>query len=95
MSSLHMSTVATCPTHGHMTLYMLLFIQNESGNTALIMACGGGHVATADLLINKGATVNYLSKVRLMSVLTVALISVWSVLTSNVMFTDLHVHLAS
>ena len=64
MSSLHMSTVATCPTGGHMTLYMLLFIQDEWGNTALIMACIVGHVATVDLLINKGATVNYLTKVR-------------------------------
>ena len=88
MSSLHMSTVATCPTHGHMTLYMLLFIQDEWGSTALIRACGEGQLATADLLINKGANVNYLNKVRLI----VALINVWSVLklmSVSVMFTDL------
>ena len=47
-------------------MYMMLFIQNEWGNTALIVACRGGHVATADLLIKRGAKVNYLNKVRLM-----------------------------
>ena len=54
-----------------MTLYMLLFIhcQDEWGYTALIMACRYGHVETADLLIKKGATVNYRTKVRLMFVL--------------------------
>ena len=61
-----MSTVATCPTHDHMTLYMcilLLFTQEEWGDTALINACREGHVTTAALLINRGAAVNYLTKV--------------------------------
>ena len=64
--------LATCPTHGHMTLYILLFIQDEWGNTALMRACIEGHMATADLLLNKGATVNYLNEVILMFVLIFA-----------------------
>ena len=39
-------------------------MQNEYGETALIAACGQGHVTIAALLIEKGALVNYLSKVR-------------------------------
>ena len=63
-------------------IIMLLFIQDERGETALIMACIKGHVVTADLLINRGANVNYLNKVRLILnfVFTVAMINVWSVL---------------
>ena len=41
-------------------------MQNEYGETALIVACGEGHVATAALLIEKGATVDYQNKVRLL-----------------------------
>ena len=77
--------------HDHKTL---LFIQDDLGETALIRACIKGHVATADLLINRGANVNYLNKVRLILnfVFTVAMINVWSVLkltsSCNVMFAD-------
>ena len=66
---------------------MLLFIQDEWGSTALIIACIEGHVATATVLINKGATVNYLNKVRLMSVLTVSYVcSVLKLMSSNVVY---------
>ena len=41
-------------------------MQNEYGNTALLGACGEGHVTTAALLIEKGATVDYQNKVRLL-----------------------------
>ena len=38
-------------------------MQDEFGDTALIEACDGGHVAVAALLIDKGARVNYKNKV--------------------------------
>ena len=39
-------------------------MQDEYGETALIAACGQGHVTIAALLIEKGALVNYQNKVR-------------------------------
>ena len=41
-------------------------IQNEWGSTPLIGACIGGNPTTAALLIEKGAKVNYITKVRLL-----------------------------
>ena len=38
-------------------------MQNEYGTTALIAACGEGHVMVAAVLIEKGALVNYQNKV--------------------------------
>lgn len=38
-------------------------MQDDFGDTALIEACDGGYVATAALLIDKGARVNYKNKV--------------------------------
>ena len=38
-------------------------MQDEFGDTALIEACDGGHMAVAALLIDKGARVNYKNKV--------------------------------
>ena len=42
-------------------------MQNEYGATALFAACSQGHYDPAALLIDHGADVNYLSKVRLWS----------------------------
>ena len=41
-------------------------MQNEYGETALIPACGKGHVMVAAVLIEKGALVNHGSKVTLL-----------------------------
>ena len=41
-------------------------MQDEWGDTALIVACSAGHLTTAALLIVKGATVDYQNKVRLL-----------------------------
>ena len=38
-------------------------MQNEYGDTALLGACGEGHVMVAAVLIEKGALVNYQNKV--------------------------------
>ena len=38
-------------------------MQNEYGTTALIPACGEGHVMVAAVLIEKGALVNYQNRV--------------------------------
>ena len=38
-------------------------MQDEDGDTALIEACDGSHEATAALLIDKGARVDYKNKV--------------------------------
>ena len=40
------------------------FMQDEYGETALFAACQEGHYDPAALLIDRGADVNYLSKVR-------------------------------
>ena len=46
-------------------LYLLSqLMQNERGETALFPACQEGHYDPAALLIDHGADVNYLSKVR-------------------------------
>ena len=51
-------------------LYLLICVvlsqlmQDEYGDTALFAACDEGHYDPAALLINHGADVNYLSKVR-------------------------------
>ena len=57
------------------SMYDLLFcvvlsqlMQNEYGATALFAACSQGHYDPAAVLINHGAEVNYLSKVRLLHV---------------------------
>ena len=42
---------------------MYYFMQSEYGATALIPACGEGHVMVATVLIEKGALVNYQNKV--------------------------------
>ena len=42
-------------------------VQNEWGSTPLTGACIGGNVTTAALLIEKGAQVNYINKVRLLT----------------------------
>ena len=39
-------------------------MQNEWGDTALMGACGEGHVTIAALLISKGAVVNLHNKVK-------------------------------
>ena len=39
-------------------------MQDERGDTALFAACSKGHYDPAALLIDHGADVNYLSKVR-------------------------------
>ena len=39
-------------------------MQNEYGDTALLQACGEGHVMIAALLIENGALVNYQNKVK-------------------------------
>ena len=38
-------------------------MQDDYGDTALIPACGAGHVMVAAVLIEKGALVNYQNKV--------------------------------
>ena len=38
-------------------------MQDEYGDTALLAACGAGHVMVAAVLIEKGALVNYQNKV--------------------------------
>ena len=51
-----------------MSMYNLLIcvvlLQNERGDTALFAACGKGCYDPAAILIDHGADVNYLSKVR-------------------------------
>ena len=42
----------------------VLFMQDEWGKTALARACIGDHVATAALLIENGANVEYQDKVK-------------------------------
>ena len=49
-------------------------IQNEWGVTPLIGACIGGNATTAALLIEKGAKVNYINKVRLLTSLLVEML---------------------
>ena len=44
---------------------IIIIIQNEWGDTALIEACGKGYMMIAALLIEKGAIVNYQNKVNL------------------------------
>ena len=39
-------------------------MQNEYGSTPLMIACTAGQVTTAALLIEKGANINYINKVR-------------------------------
>ena len=39
-------------------------MQNEYGSTPLMIACTAGQVTTAALLIEKGANVNYINKVK-------------------------------
>ena len=41
-------------------------IQDEWGNTALSLACEGGHVETARILLDHGANVDYQNKVMLL-----------------------------
>ena len=41
-------------------------MQEDYGETALIGACAAGHVMVAAVLIEKGALVNYRSKVSLL-----------------------------
>ena len=38
-------------------------LQDEHGDTPLMEACDGGHIATAILLIDKGASIDYKNKV--------------------------------
>ena len=45
--------------------YYYYFFQDKYGETALILACMFGHKAVAELLIQKGANVNYQDKVKL------------------------------
>ena len=46
-----------------MGLCVLKHIQDESGNTALIKACYGGHVETARVLLDHGADVDHQNNV--------------------------------
>jgi ankyrin repeat protein len=39
-------------------------MQDEDGNTALIMACQRGHVETARVLLDHGAATDYQNKVN-------------------------------
>ena len=49
----------------HLCLMVLSqLLQNKRGETALFAACSKGHYDPAALLIDHGADVNYLSKVR-------------------------------
>ena len=41
-------------------------LQNEAGSTALMAASDYGHLETAKLLLQRGAVVNCLSKVRVL-----------------------------
>ena len=45
-------------------LICVVLVQNERRETALFAACSKGHYDPAALLIDHGADVNYLSKVR-------------------------------
>ena len=40
-------------------------MQDKDGESALITACFNGHLATARLLVHRGAVVNFQRKVRL------------------------------
>ena len=56
-------------------------MQDDLGFTALMVACQEGHVDVTQLLIDRGAAIDYQNKVRLllqcsMCIITVALI-VW------------------
>ena len=42
-------------------------MQNQFGDTALIVCCQNGHLETAKLLVHRGAVVNYQRKVRLIT----------------------------
>ena len=42
-------------------------MQDEFGDTPLVEACDGGHVAIAALLIDKGAVIDYKNKVASLS----------------------------
>ena len=45
-------------------------MQNTYGETPLFAACAHGHKATAALLVESGAAINYQHKVRLLCVPT-------------------------
>ena len=47
-----------------LTLYILSMFNFQSGRTPLIAACEGGHSATAQLLIEKGADLSKQGNVR-------------------------------
>ena len=53
-------------------------MQNEYGDTALFAACAKGHYDPAALLIDHGADVDYLSKVRPLHVQNRTVCSVYS-----------------
>ena len=50
-------------------------MQDDLGFTALMNACASGHTATANLLIERGAEVEYHNKVRL---LVQCIVCAWS-----------------
>ena len=45
-------------------IIMALIQEEYNCTTALILACENGHIATVELLIHKGANVNYQDKVK-------------------------------
>ena len=53
--------ISLCSAHDHITLHTTL--QDQWGETALMGACIKEQVSTAALLIEKGANVNYITKV--------------------------------
>ena len=55
-------------------------MQDKYGHTALIGACSAGHVTTAALLIEKGATMDYQNKVRLLYIITMVTLIEWQIM---------------
>ena len=48
----------------HRTQYVFSkLMQDKDGNTALIKACGGGHVETARVLLDHGANIDHQNNV--------------------------------
>ena len=59
--------------HAHLLICVALsqLMQNERGETALLAASDRGHLQTATILLQYGAIVNYMSKVRLLFIIII------------------------
>ena len=64
--TIQLNLLVTCSVESYYVQCSILHLlfQNKFGDTALTRVCYRGHTEIADLLVERGANVNYMDKVR-------------------------------